>query len=141
MRTVLGGENFTLAEFFRRFDRITALAMLKVIHEDDFAFPAHKSTWKWDEIRRADQRAGFLPPGTTMEPVLRAIMSAKLAAIKDMSVVSVHVNKLPKIYPLDGSVLDELDADDGDASRPQQEVRVTVQNDEVANIADGLVRL
>lgn len=38
VRAVFGGENFTLADFFRRFYRFMALGILRATHEGELAF-------------------------------------------------------------------------------------------------------
>jgi hypothetical protein len=113
-RAVLGGENFTLAEFFRRCDRLTALAILRVLHESDFAFPEHDTKWKWDERRSSDDNAGPLAPEFSMTDARSAIMSAKLLCINDMARLGVDVHRFTKIYHLDDGTLDSLEPDEAD---------------------------
>jgi hypothetical protein len=113
-RAVLGGENFTLAEFFRRCDRLTALAILRVLHESDFAFPEHDTKWKWDERRKSDDKAGPLAAEFSMTDARSAIMSAKLLCINDMARLGVDVHRFTKIYHLDDGTLDSLDPDEAD---------------------------
>lgn len=111
VRAVLGGENFTLSDFFRRCDRVVAYSILRVLHED-FVFPEHASSWKWDEAQRSDLHAGPLPATITPNAVISAIMDAKLQCISDTLAVGVDVNKFKSIYHLDDGTLDELDEDE-----------------------------
>src|SRR6185312_15364259 len=113
-RAVLGGENFTLAEFFRRCDRLTALAILRVLHAGDFGFPEHDTKWKWDERRKSDDKAVPLPAEFSMTDACSAVMSAKLLCINDMGRVGVDVHRFTKVYHLDDGTLDSLDPDEVD---------------------------
>lgn len=114
-RAVLGGENFTLPEFFRRCDRFMALAVLRQLHRHDFVFHEHDSSWKWDERHRSDHHAGPLPDSFMMEEVLCGITDAKLACVADMLQLNVDVNKFKAVYSLDEGTLKELDKDEADA--------------------------
>ena len=114
VRAVLGGENFTVADFFRRCDRFMAYNILRALHDGiDFVFPEHESTWKWDETVTSDKADHSLPASVTTAGAIGAIMSAKLACIADMLAVHVDVNKFKAILHLDvDSNLDELEQDE-----------------------------
>jgi nicotinic acid phosphoribosyltransferase len=116
-RAVLGSENFTLADFFRRCDRFTALSILRVLHEGDFVSPEHESAFKWDESHPSDTAAKLLPDSVTMEAVRCAIMDARLAAASDALSVGIDVNKFKAVFNLDDGTLDELDKDELDESK------------------------
>lgn len=122
VRAVLGGENFTLSDFFRRCDRVVAYSILRVLHED-FIFPEHSSSWKWDETQKSDMHTGPLSAAITEEAVITAIMDAKLQCISDMLAVGVDVNKFKAIYHLDDGTLNELDEDE-DLSGVHEDVTV-----------------
>jgi len=111
-RMVLGGENFTLAEFLHRCDRLMALSMLRVLREADLVFPEHDSTFKWDETQRADHDAALLADNITIDSVRAAVMDARLACVSDMLALGVDVNKFIAVFHLDDGTLNELDTDD-----------------------------
>lgn len=136
VRAVMGGENFTLAEFFRRCDRSTALMMLRVIHEQDLAFPSHDSSWKWDEKQATDKLSQQLPDGITMADAVAAIKAAKASCIADMRTVGVDVSKFTEVFHFDLGALDDLEKDNADvADIVEHEIQVTIGADEVAEIA------
>jgi len=114
MRAVLGGENFTLSDFFRRYDRVMALSILRAVHEGiNLRFPDHECSFRWDETQPADTTAGALPACITMAEVIAAIARAKASLLADAFKVGIDVAKLPRIYHLDLDVnVDDLDADD-----------------------------
>lgn len=114
LRAVLGGENFTLSEFFQRCDRITAYAMLRVLYEDTFAFPEHKSSWKWDETQFSDLCASTLPSSVTEAAVIEAINEAKRLCVEDMKLLGIEVHELKCIYSLDTTSTHEHELDEDD---------------------------
>jgi hypothetical protein len=111
-RAVLGGENFTLSDFFHRCDRLLALAVLRQLRRLNFAFPEHDSSWKWDERHKSDELAGALPDSFTMDEALCGITDAKLACVVDMLQLNVDVNKFKAVYALDEGTLKELEKDE-----------------------------
>jgi hypothetical protein len=114
MRAVLGGENFTLSDFFRRFDRVMALSILRALHDGvDMRFPDHECAFRWDETQPADAKAGLLPASVTMDAVIGAIRRAKSSLLADALKVGIDVAKLPHIVHLDlAGDLADLDPDD-----------------------------
>ena len=113
-RATLGGENFTIADFFHRCDRVMAHNTLRATHEGaHFCYPPSESAFRWDEILRFDSAAEPLPSSVTTESLSVAILDAKLACIADLLAVGVDVHTLGPIHDFTSSVmLDELDGDD-----------------------------
>ena len=106
VRAVLGGENFTLADFFRRFDRFMALGILRATHEGELAFPDHGCAYRWDETRPTDFSESRLPAGLTTTSLTTAVGAAKLAAIADLLAVGINVHRL-RIHHLDVPAADK----------------------------------
>jgi hypothetical protein len=126
-RAVLGGENFTLADFFRRCDRFMAYNILRAQHDGvDFVFPEHESTWKWDEMVTSDKADHSLPASVTTAGAIGAIMNAKLACIADTLSVGIDVHKFKAVLHLDvDGNLDELEQDeDEDQNKAASDVFV-----------------
>ncbi len=127
MRAVLGSENFTLSDFFRRFDRVTALSILRAVHEGvDMRFPDHECAFRWDETQPADAKAGLLPASVTMDAVNAAIGRAKASLVADALKVGIDVANLPYIVHLDraGDLADLDDHDDGELAATDLTVAV-----------------
>lgn len=122
VRAVLGGENFTLAEFFRRCDRIAALSILRALHEGiDFDFPECKSAFRWDEALASDKAAHPLPDSASTS-LTAAIKAAKLAVIADMLALGVDVYKLGSShhhFDANGAE-EELDDDKEEQQQPAE---------------------
>lgn len=149
VRAVLGGENFTLADFFRRCDRFMAYNILRALHDGvDFVFPEHDSAWKWDESVASDKEVHSLPASATTAAAIGAITSAKLSCIADLLAVDIDVHKFESILHLDVDVnLEELEPDeDEDVVKRCTEVSVApaveLQSDllRVAENAAAVVR-
>lgn len=127
-RATLGGENFTVAEFFRRCDRVMAHSALRAMHEGEhFVYPDHDSAFRWDEYLRFDTRAKSLPAHVTADTLCMAMRDAKLACVADLLTVGVDVTKLGTICDLGGGQhVDELD---------QEEIEEAVNAPALAEIA------
>lgn len=113
-RATLGGENFTVAEFFRRCDRVMAHSALRAIHEGEhFIYPDHDSAFRWDDILRFDSHAKPLSAHVTTDTLCVAMLDAKLACVADLLQVGVDVSKLGPICDLGGGQqVDELDKEE-----------------------------
>lgn len=140
LRAVLGGENFTLSDFFRRFDRVMALAILRAIHEGvNLRFPDHECSFRWDETQPADAKAGLLPDSVTMDKVTTAILRAKNSVVKDMLTLGLDVAKLPRIDHLDvAGALADVDGDD-DSPAPTDLVVAAPTDADFAHITTNLL--
>jgi len=111
---VLGGENFTLESFFHRCDRLTALAVLRVLRRSEFTFPQHDSSWKWDERCKGDQADAPLPDSFDMSTISLGMLDGQLAAAADMLWLGVDVHKFKAVYAFDEGALKELDSEEVD---------------------------
>lgn len=141
-RATLGGENFTIADFFNRCDRVTAHYTLRATHEGThFRYPLSESAFRWDEILTYDDAVYALPMTVTAESLSTAILDAKLACIVDMLRVGVDVHTLGPIHDFTSTaLLDELDLDDGNPGPVEAPALRDVVNLPMAlSIADNVI--
>ena len=108
VRAVLGGENFTLGEFFRRCDRIAALGILRALHENvDFDFPREEAEFRWDETLASDKTARPLADSISTSSATVAIGAGKLTVIADMLALGIDVHTFGVIRHFDKNGTEE----------------------------------
>lgn len=112
-RATLGGENFTLAQFFQRCDHFMAHNILRAEHEGvDFVYPDHDAAFRWDEILKYDSCIGVLADTTSLDSITAAIKAAKDACVSHSQAVGIDVEKIKEILHLDVNAnLKEMDED------------------------------
>ena len=114
LRAVLGGENFTLGDFFRRSDRIAALSTLRALYEGvDFDFPREEAEFRWDETLASDKAARPLADSISTSSATAVIGAGKLAVVADTLALGIDVHKLGAIHHFDeNGTEEELDEEE-----------------------------
>ena len=119
VRAVLGGENFTLADFLRRCNDFTAHAIIKARHSGvDFVYPQMDKAWRWDEKQVTDRAVSFLPATLTLEDLCLAIESAQKMCVKELSDLGIDVAAFDAVLHLDCSGSDLAELDELDEEQP-----------------------
>lgn len=119
VRAVLGGENFTLADFLRRCNDFTAHAIIKARHSGvDFVYPHADKAWRWDEKLASDRAVSFLSATLTLEDMCQAIESAQKMCVKELSDLGIDVAAFNDILHLDCSGSDLAELDELDEEQP-----------------------
>jgi hypothetical protein len=100
-RAVLGGENFTFADFLRRCDHLIAHGILKTQHGGvDFVYPEPDKAWKWDEKLASDRKATPLPDAITLAALLQAVQTAQARAVAALGKVGIDVASVATVRHL-----------------------------------------
>lgn len=132
-RAVLGGENFTLADFLRRCNHLMAHGILKAQHSGvDFVYPACEKAWRWDETLASDRTTAPLPDAVTVALLLEALRRAQMRAECELRKVGVDVQSFTDIRHVTASHhVDEMDCepdDDEQAAAKQADAADAQQN-------------